>query len=325
MAKQTVLVTGASSFVGAHLVTTLAGLGYRVLAGRSRARDEYEGIQERRLRQIERHDVETLEIDVRDPDAVRSSILRHRPSICFHHAGWVQDYGAHEYDLAKGHAVHAGPLPAVIRALRDVGAAGLVLTGTSAEYSPSGVPNREDEACYPSMPYGLSKLEATIRARQLALRFGINVRVARVFIPFGPLDAPGKLVPQVVTALMQRQPVELSAGTQRRDFIHIDDLIDGYVRLLATLDQPQPFLLYNLCGGDPCAVKGLLTEIARCIGADESLLRFGARAMREGEMPFSCGDNRKAREDLGFAPRNMPKAVADYVASLTRTPEPGCA
>ena len=70
------------------------------------------------------------------------------------------------------------------------------------------------------MPYGLSKLEATIRARQLALRFGINVRVARVFIPFGPLDAPGKLVPQVVTALMQRQPVELSTGTQRRDFIH---------------------------------------------------------------------------------------------------------
>ena len=97
------------------------------------------------------------------------------------------------------------------------------------------------------------------------------------------------------------------------------------MRLLATLDQPEPFLLYNLCGGDPCAVKDLLTEIARCIGADESLLRFGARAMREGEMPFSCGDNRKARKIWVSNPARWPKAVADYVTSLKRHRSQGAA
>ena len=315
---QRCVVTGASSFVGAHLAAKLARDGHSVLATTRRPRNRYDGIRASRLAFAAANGARSAALDLLDLAAVEAFIRRHRPTVWFHHAGWVQGYASHDYDLEAAWRTNVRPLATVFRVLRDIGARGIVATGSSAEYSVRERPNFEDEVCYPSLPYGMSKLEQTVRIAQLATRFGVKARVARVFIPFGPLDDPGKVVPQIVDALTRREPIRLSPGTQKRDFLYIDDLVDGFLRLHESLDRPETFGLYNLCSGRPLTLKDLATKICGTAGADESLLRFGARPMRDGEAMYSCGSADKARRDLGFAPRSVDRAVAAYVADMAR-------
>ena len=194
------------------------------------------------------------------------------------------------------------------------------MTGSSAEYSNSDLPCREDEPCWPVTPYGLSKLGETIYARQLIERYPLSIRVARVFIPYGPLDAPQKLIPNVVQALKRREAVDLSPCHQARDFIYIDDLVQGYRRLIEDLQRPTLFDVVNLCSGQAIPLRELLSELADLLGRDKSLLRFGARSMRPGEPPISYGANQKAKDMLGWQPRSLREGLQCYLKALDMAP-----
>ena len=312
------VVTGASSFIGAHLAARLARDGHRVLATISRPRAEYEGIRRERLDFAESSAAELAVLDLLDLDATVRFVRKHRPGAWFHHAGWTKGYGSFDYDPDVARRVNTRPLDALFPALKAVGCRGVIVTGSSAEYGEHDTPVAEDAACCPSMPYGWSKLEATVRARQLAVRYDLKARVARVFIPFGPMDAPGKVVCAAADALLHGQPIDLSPCIQRRDFLHVADLVDGYVRLLQSLDRAEDFLLYNLCSGLAVPVRRVLLLLCEALGADASLLRFGARPMRDSETMLCCGHSGKARRELGFVPRAIECAVARYAEEMRR-------
>ena len=318
MKVRTCIVTGASSFIGAHLTARLARDGHRVIGTHSRARGEYAGVRDERLVLAESAGAELATLDLLDPAAIERLVRDRRPDVWFHHAGWARSHGSHDYDLEAARRVDTQPLDTVFPALKESGGQGVVVTGSSSEYGARETPNTEDEPCWPVMPYGLSKLEATIRASQLARRYGVKARVARVFIPYGALDSPGKVVPAAVNALIRREALDLSPCTQRRDFLHVQDLMDGYVRLARSLDREEEFALYNLCSGVATPVRTLLLLLCRALDADPALLRFGAKPMRDGETEFSCGSPERARRDLGFAPRGIERGVADHVAEILR-------
>ncbi len=302
-----VVVTGISSFVGFHLARAFAGSGWEVVATHSRPLDSYVGIQRLRLGRVAPV-ARTEALDLRDAGAVAALVARERPSLWVHHGGHAVAYASPDYDLTESLAVNLAPLAGLYRALADAGCGGVLVTGSSAEYSAAESANCEDDACWPDTPYGLSKLAETLAARQHCLRFGVPTRVARLYIPFGPLDNPAKLLAQAVEALAAGRKLDLSPCLQRRDFIGVEDVARGTLALAGDCGRGG-FDLFNLCSGTATPLRDLLLGLARRMGADPGLLRFGAIPMRPGEPATSYGANAKACDRLGWVPNSLDRSL----------------
>lgn len=298
MAK--VVVTGPSSFVGIHLARAFANAGWEVVASHGRALEAYGGIA---LQRITTCPGRLVRLDLRDQAALERFISAEKPDLWVHHAGHATGYGSMDYDLMGSLAVNVAPLAPLYRALADVGCGGVLVSGSSMEYAASCQSNREDDACWPDTPYGLSKLAETLAVRQYSQHFGVPTRVARLYIPFGALDNPRKLLVQVVDSLRRGEPVALSSCRQRRDFTAVTDVAQGYLALAADLKRGG-FDLFNLCSGQALQLAELLAAVADRLGADPTLLRFGTIAMRPGEAEISYGDVSKAAKLLKWSARD---------------------
>ena len=254
-----VVVTGVSSFVGHHLARHWALLGHHVIGTISRPRDRYLGIAAERIAAIEPY-VEIFGLDLREAREIAALVDRRAPSLWIQHAGFATAYGSFDYDLDVAHQVNVASLMPLYAALRG-GPCGVIITGSSFEYTTSETGNREDDACAPDTPYGLSKLAQTLRARQLAEQLDVPSRVARLYIPFGARDNPEKLLSQTVAKLRNGEPIALSPCEQKRDFLGITDVCEAYVRLADDLARPG-FDIFNIAGGDPVRLRGCQTRPA---------------------------------------------------------------
>jgi nucleoside-diphosphate-sugar epimerase len=302
----TVVVTGVTSFVGLHLAQDHVRRQNRVVAVTSRPRAAYDGIRARRLKELDGK-VEFAQVDLTDRAAVAALIEKTQPTLWLHHAGFADAYGSLDYDIAAGFAVNVVPLTHLYQSLAG-GACGVVVTGSSAEYSSSDSANSEDDMCWPDTPYGIAKLAETLRARQLAERHGVPTRVARLYIPFGLMDNPEKLLAQVVDGLRAGQSIDLSPCSQRRDFLGISDLCAGYQALENDLPRAL-FDVFNICSGRAIELREFLLSIAARIKADPALLGFGKRTMRPGEAAVSFGANERAARLLGWRPAELAAAI----------------
>jgi len=301
-----IVVTGVSSFVGHHLARHLALRGHRVVGTVHRSRDAYRGVEAQRITMVEPF-IEICELDLREPRDVAALVDRCAPTLWVQHAGFATGYGSLDYDLDFAHLVNVAPLTYLYSSLRG-GRCGVIITGSSAEYSNVDGGNREDDLCSPSTPYGLSKLTETLRARQLAEQSAVSTRVARVYIPFGRLDNPSKLLAQTVAKLRNGEPIDLSPCGQKRDFLGVSDLCGAYERLFEDLPRVR-FDLFNIASGQPIVLRDLLCEIAARLGAAKDLLRFGAIAIRPGEPAVSYASIDKARSILQWDPTSLGAAL----------------
>lgn len=316
----TVIVTGVTSFVGLHLALDHVRRKNRVVAVTSRPRSGYEGIRAQRLKELEGR-VEFAQADLTDRAAVAALVERTQPSLWLHHAGFADAYASPDYDIARGFAVNVAPLTQLYASLAG-GTCGVIVTGSSAEYSSSDDANGEDDECLPDTPYGIAKLAETLRARQLAERHGVPTRVSRPYIPFGALDNPEKLLAQVVSGLRAGHAIDLSPCTQKRDFLGISDLCMGYRALENDLPRAR-FDVFNICSGRATELREFLLSIAARMKADPALLGFGKRAMRPGEAAVSFGSNAKARRQMAWQPTDLAGAIDRDLLAVTELPATG--
>ena len=137
------------------------------------------------------------------------------PDAFIFHAGWAENYGNDSYSFEKGFAVNVLPLQNIYRILDKICKGNVIITGSSMEYSDSLSGNCEDDFCDPSTSYGLIKLMETQFAKLLSKKYNIKTRIIRPYIPYGNLDNPQKLIPQVISSLKSGQSIELSSCDQR--------------------------------------------------------------------------------------------------------------
>ena len=303
-----VVITGASSFVGVHLATVFHRAGWKVVGTHSRDIEAYSGVQADRLGLL-RPEIELRQLDIRDPERSAALLTGVAPDLWVHHGGYADNYGSIDYDWSMASSINVAPLYYLYPAFAASGTR-VIITGSSAEYSDCDDAAKEDDACLPTMPYGLSKLSETLCARQLSRHYGVPTRVARLFIPFGAYDNPDKLIATVISSLKAGVATDLSSCNQTRDFIGIGDVCTGYLRIAENMGKEE-FDIYNLSSGKATELRALLLEIAESVGASPTLLNFGTRAMRPGEPEISYGDNSKARADFEWSVRPLPGALRD--------------
>lgn len=268
------LITGASGFIGRHLVSALAGRVHGLTPPTSTRSRQIHVIARQSDLTFEGVDPGSITIhqtDLMDSDEVSELIDRLRPTELFHLAWFSGDSTSRYSDPRNFDWVAVAEN--LVETFARKGGRRAVLTGSCIEYGASGGVLSENDRPDPDTVYGRCKLDAGQRSLAVCEDYpDLSVAVARVFFVLGRHEDPNRLVPHIIRQLLSNQPAELSAGTQRRDYMHAWDVALG----LIAIAESSLSGFVNLGMGSSVAVKELSEIVGEAVGRPD-LLWFGKR------------------------------------------------
>jgi len=282
-----VLITGATGFVGQHVLVQGLALGVELHA-LSRAEQHSDGVC-------------WWQGDLLDADATKQILSQVRPDGILHLAAGGVAYGAaRNRDVLR---VNVEGLAVLLDAARDADISPhVVIAGSGFEYAPQNQPLREDDPIAPTSVYGVSKAAATLLARLYAVSFPISV--LRLFSLYGSGEQEPRVVPYVIAQTLRGLPVELTPGEQVRDYAYVKDAAEGFWRTLASPPIATAFRVWNLASGVSITLRSFL-EILGQLLLERGLtpdLRFGTRPYRSDELMTYAADIEKLRAALAWSP-----------------------
>jgi len=242
---ETILVTGASGFIGGHLCRHLVAAGHRVI-GTSRQHPD-----------LLPPGVVPSALDIADPSAVRTLVSREKPAIIFHLASCVK--GGRGLALVRPtfEANLAGTIY-LMEAAAEAGCQRFVLTGSLEEPDDARTP--------PSSPYAAAKMAASAYARMFHALYGFPAVIARVFMVYGPDQKDqAKLIPYVINSLLQNRSPEMGGGTRPVDWIYVHDVVEGLVRMASAEGLEGETV--ELGTGRLVTVRAVVERLAQQIGS----------------------------------------------------------
>lgn len=299
MSGRRILVTGAGGFIGRHAIAPLLARGFEVHA----------------LSRATLPGATCHALDLMDATATRALLDAVRPGHLLHLAWTVAPGG---FWTTRDNLDWVGATLGLYRAFAASGGTRCVGVGSCAEYdwAPDAVaaPLDEGAPCRPATLYGTAK-DATRRMLAAAASLdGVSFAWGRVFFLYGPGEKPGRLVSDTIARLSRGAAIETTAGTQRRDFLHVAD-VAGALVALADSGVAGPV---NIASGEDRPLAEFLGEIGRQIGRGD-LLRFGVRPMPAGEPARLAACVGRLRDEVGFTPRfTMAEGIADTIAAAAQ-------
>jgi UDP-glucose 4-epimerase len=173
------------------------------------------------------------------------------------------------------------PTISLLTAAAEARVSRVVLIGSCEEYSQRTSPFDTTQAADPSSPYGASKAAATAYARMFANAFRLPTVILRPSVVYGPGQSNRMLISQVMHALSEGCPVEVTAGEQTRDFIYVEDVVMAIIRSLTVPITEGD--LWNVGSGEVVTVRDCLERIERITGRT-GLIQYGKRPYSENEI-----------------------------------------
>lgn len=274
-----VAVTGASGFIGRHVVAELARHDVDVVAVARRADATWDGR------------VQPVALDLLDTPAEAYERLGW-PDLLIHLAwGGLPNYRSlHHFETE---------LPAHYRFLKGMVEAGLpalLVSGTCFEYGMQSGCLGEDLSPRPDNPYGYAKDSLRRQLQFLQQTYPFALTWARLFYLYGEGQAGNSLYPQLRSAALRGDPVfNMSGGEQLRDYLPVADVARDMVALAM---QRQEIGVVNLCSGRPISVRKLVEHWIAEHGWDISL-NLGHYPYPDYEPLAFWGNDRKLSNLLG--------------------------
>lgn len=280
------LVTGATGFIGRHVLTKMQDCGFEVHAT-TRERSP--------LSQVENVCWHT--VDLLNTDQVLNLLKKISPTHLLHLA-WYAFPG--KFWTAEENLSWVGATLELCRAFSQFGGKRAVLAGSCAEYAwnNEGACSERMTPCQPSTLYGTCKLATQKIVSSWFHQTGVSAAWGRVFFLYGPFENRTKLVSSVISSLLAEQPARCSSGKQVRDYMHVEDIAGAFASLL----ESDVTGVVNIGQGEPVSVKDIVSKIASLIGRPE-LLELDAIALKEDDPMVLYAETTRLRTEVGFHPR----------------------
>lgn len=277
-----VLVTGASGFIGRHSLPFLIESGHEVHAVARRAPAVPPGVSAHAC-------------DLLDPAAASTLIARLHPTHLLHFA-WYAVPG--KFWTAPENLDWVAATLQLLRSFVAAGGQRAVMAGTCAEYDWAHDLLGPRTPLAPATLYGAAKNAVRACLEHAAPGLGLSWAWGRIFFLYGPQEAPGRLVSDVVAGLLAGRRVAVSAGLQERDFMHVADVARAFVALL---DSDVVGAL-NIASGSVTPVRQVVEQLGALTGRG-ALIDFGARPSPPSDPARLAAEIGALAGPVGFTPR----------------------
>jgi dTDP-6-deoxy-L-talose 4-dehydrogenase (NAD+) len=279
----TIAVTGASGFVGRHVLAALARTDATIVAHARTPRPDHVSTARQRWIYFDL-------AGVADEAFERLG----RPDIVIHLAwGGLPNYLSLQHFEIEFPAQHR-----FLRALVTAGLGRLVVTGTCFEYGIQSGCLNEGMTPLPSNPYGTAKDTLRKALDSLSETIALDLRWLRLFYLYGSGQAPTSLYSQFRAAVVRgNRRFDMSVGDQMRDFMKVEDAAAAIADIALRARAPR---ILNICSGAPTSVRNIVERWRKEMGADIEL-NIGVLPYPHYE-PFAFwGDDSRLCELLGRA------------------------
>lgn len=190
-------------------------------------------------------------------------------------------------NLIRGAAASGAPVTAIVR------------TGGLAEYGTGPAPFDEAQREQPTSPYAASQTAATHFCQMLQLHVPFAIATVRSALVYGPAQSSSFFIPGVIQSCLRGVPYEMTDGTQRRDLVYVEDLVDALLRVALRSDLRG--LVVNVGSNQEYGILQVGEQIVR-LCETPGILRVGAAPTRAADPSHLVVSNRRAQELLEWRP-----------------------
>ncbi|QKI89782.1 NAD-dependent epimerase [Thiomicrorhabdus xiamenensis] len=312
MAK--VLVTGGAGFIGFFLTQQLLNRGDQVV-GIDNLNDYYDPqLKHDRLAELAEHshaaNYRFIELDLADRRGIETLFAEQQFDV-------VVNLGAQagvRYSIDNPHAYVDSNLVGFVNILegcRHSKVKHLVYASSSSVYGMNTKQpfSTDDRVDFPISLYAATKKSNELMAHTYSHLYGIPTTGLRFFTVYGPFGRPDMAYFKFTKAILEGKAIDVyNNGEMQRDFTYIDDIVEGVIRVMDRIPEPQvseitnakaPYKVYNIGNHQPVTLRRFITSIEDACGkkAKENLL-----PMQAGDVPITYADVDDLIADTGFKP-----------------------
>ncbi|TFG31922.1 NAD-dependent epimerase/dehydratase family protein [Candidatus Thorarchaeota archaeon] len=292
----TSVVTGASGFIGSHLVEELLSSGYRVI-GIDNLRT---GNQENLIPALELSKFQFFIGDILD-ESLYTKIPEH-VDILFHLAA-ISSVRKSIEDPVHVNDVNVLGTVRMLELARRLDIEHVVFSSSAAVYGdPEVMPVREEFPYDPLSPYAASKIAGEMYLKSYSKSYGIDTTILRYFNVYGPRQAYSEysgVISIFINQALSDLPITIEGdGLQTRSFIHVKDTVRA-TRLAGQRDSAESAVI-NISGPELISILDIARRIKRSVnGCTSEIVHKDARV---GDVRDSIGSMERARKLLDFSP-----------------------
>ena len=321
MAK--ILVTGAAGFIGFHLSQRLLERGDEVV-GLDNLNNYYAvSLKKDRLEQLTvKPNFSFHLLDLADREGIAQLFAQSNFDKVVHLAAQA----GVRHSLKDPHAYVDSNLVGFVNILegcRNTNVQHLVFASSSSVYGANKkIPfSVHDNVDHPMSLYAASKKANELMAHTYSHLYNLSATSLRFFTVYGPWGRPDMALFLFTKAILEGKPINVfNYGKMKRDFTYIDDIVEGVVRVIDHIAQPNPYWSgqvpdpatsyapyknYNIGNNQPVELMEFIETLEDCLGikAEKNLL-----PMQPGDVPITYADVEDLVRDVGFKP-NTPLKV----------------
>jgi UDP-glucuronate 4-epimerase len=312
-----ILVTGAAGFIGFHLSKRLLDDGYTV-SGVDIVNDYYDvQLKRDRLAQLQQHDNFTFhKTDLADKNGLEKIFSNTTVDAVVNLAAQA----GVRYSLINPQAYVNSNLVGFVNILeccRHYKIKHLVFASSSSVYGantkmPFSVHHNVD---HPVSLYAASKKANELMAHTYSHLFNLPCTGLRFFTVYGPWGRPDMALFLFTKAILEGKPIDVfNHGKMQRDFTYIDDIVEGVVRVMNKIPQPNPnwssitpdpgtsytnYKIYNIGNNNPVQLSEFIAEIEKALGKT-AIKNY--MDIQPGDVPATYADIDDLINDVGFKP-----------------------
>ncbi len=283
-----ILLTGITGFIGSHLARQLKETDGEIYA-LVRAHSNHWRIEDFQS------SLKLVQGDLSDAAALEELITAIKPEVCLHLA-WFAEPGLYVNSMQNLDMLTASLRLASLAARS--GCQYFMGVGTCFEYDLSYGYLSESTPVKPDSLYAASKLAFKLMLEQIAHKTGLKTAWVRLFYQYGAYEDKRRVIPAVITSLLNNQKQKLTLGEQIRDYLQVEDVASA----LAALFRQRVTGEVNIGSGNPITIRDLTMKIGTLLGRTD-LLEYGAIPYKPDEPMFVCANNRRLVETTGWKPR----------------------
>ncbi len=286
---KSVVITGATGFVGANLARACVKQGHEVYLFLRR------GFKDWRLSGLEGH-VHVYELDLCDPRDVEAALERARPDWLFHLAA----YGAYEVqtDYLQALRTNVEATMVLLVAASSRGFELFAYAGSSSEYGFKDEAPAEGDPIEPNSIYAVTKASGTMFVRQYSQKRGLNAAILRLYSVYGPFEEPRRLMPAIVVAGLGKRYPPLVDPSIARDFIYVDDAVEAFLSLTRR-PLAEPGRIFNVGSGLQTTLADVAAVASKIFGIAEPPI-WGSMPARIWDTKTWISNPARIRKELGW-------------------------